>query len=377
MDDRELEARLLLIDAAGGRPQPLRSLLHELGSARAVLEAGPRRWREVGLGQRGCERLQAPDRQRLAAGREWLTREGHHLLHCDEPDYPPLLAELPSAPLGLFVRGSPETLWRPQVAIVGSRNASAGGCRNAGDFAGTLARAGLCVTSGLAAGVDACAHAAAVDTAAGSIAVVGTGPDRVYPARHGKLAERVAQSGALVSELMPGTPPLPEHFPRRNRLIAGLALGVLVVEAGLRSGSLITARLATEAGREVMAIPGSIHNPLARGCHRLIREGALLVETAQDVLDALAPLAAALGERLRGRLASLPQTPTPDREAVGDPTARKVLDCIGSDAVDIDTLVQRSGLTVANLSSILLELELEGRVALDTGGLWVRLRPAD
>src|SRR5690606_32218560 len=214
-------------------------------------------------------------------------------------------------------------LWRPQLAIVGSRNPTAAGRENAAAFATALAEAGLTITSGLAEGVDAAAHGAALHTAAGTIAVTGTGPDRVYPAAHRTLARDIAAHGALVTEFAPGTGPRREHFPRRNRVIAGLALGTLVIEAGVQSGALITARLAGEAGREVFALPGSIHNPLARGCHKLIRQGAMLVETAEEVIEALAPVARQLAEALRSRLqlapAGVPAAAAASRAAPADP----------------------------------------------------------
>ncbi len=226
----------------------------------------------------------------------------HHAIPRDSVDYPPLLARLPDAPGVLHVAGDPALLWHPQVAIVGSRNPTAGGRDNAADFSSALARSGLAITSGLADGIDAVAHRAALEANALTIAVVGTGLDVFYPPRNQALAQDIARHGAVVSEYPPGTPARAGHFPRRNRIIAGLSLGTLVVEASLKSGSLITARLAAEAGREVFALPGSIHNPLAKGCHRLIRDGATLVETARDIVEALAPQALQLGDPLRARL---------------------------------------------------------------------------
>lgn len=273
------------------------------------------------------------------------------------------------APLALFVDGDANWLWHPQVAIVGSRNATRGGCDNARDFATAMAATGMVVTSGMAEGIDAAAHAAALDAGAPTIAVVGTGPDLVYPRGHARLAARIREAGAIVSEFLPGTPARREHFPRRNRLIAGLSLGTLVIEAADRSGALITARLAGEAGREVFAVPGSIHNPLARGCHRLIRQGAALVEDAREVLAALAPVAAGLADALRARLAAdvAPAVPSRPDAAPADPDHARVLDALGHDPVAIDTLVARTGLTVAQLSSILLLLELQGLVAGEHG----------
>ena len=234
--------------------------------------------------------LRAPDWPGAEADMRWLEQTRNFLLRITDPGYPALLRELPSPPSALFLHGDPDLLGLPQLAIVGSRNPSTGGRRTAGEFAGFLAASGLIVASGLATGIDAAAHRGALDADGLTLAVTGTGLDRVYPARNRALAHDIAMNGLLVSEFPCGTPPLPGNFPRRNRILAGLSLGTLVVEAATQSGSLITARLAAEAGREVFAIPGSIHNPLARGCHALIRDGAKLVETGQHVLEELAPL---------------------------------------------------------------------------------------
>jgi DNA processing protein len=226
----------------------------------------------------------------------WLSETGHHLVTWADTDYPPLLREIPAPPVVLYVIGDRQSLSHPQFAIVGSRNPTPMGRENAHAFAKTLAGAGLTITSGLALGIDGAAHRGALDAGGKTIAVVGTGLDRVYPARHRDLAHAVVQQGALVSEFPLGTPPKSENFPVRNRIISGLSLGTLVVEAAVQSGSLITARLATEQGREVFAIPGSIHSPQARGCHALIRQGAKLVETAQDILEELGPLSRFVSE---------------------------------------------------------------------------------
>jgi DNA processing protein len=262
---------------------------------------------------------------------------------------------------------------------VGSRAATAGGCANAAQFARALAAAGLCIGSGLAAGIDAAAHTATLDAGGATVAVLGTGPDVAYPARHRGLLERVATSGAVVSEHPPGTAPLRAHFPSRNRILAGLSLGTVVIEAALQSGALITARLTADAGREVFALPGSIHNPMARGCHRLLRDGANLVETPAEVAEALAPLARDLAVALRGVL---------EVEAAGDavaaasgpegspsfpsPDYHRLWQALGHDPTGMDALAQRTGLTVAELSSMLLWLELEGRVAA-THGRYARI----
>jgi DNA processing protein len=371
-DRGTLEAWLVLLRAPGLGAVGLRALIERHGDAVSAL-AALRDLPQERLRDAACRAwLRAPARALVEADLAWLDQPGHTLLRCDGEDFPALLQDSPAAPAALFVAGDPGVLWQPQVAIVGSRNASHAGRANAAAFARALAQAGLAVTSGLAEGIDAAAHAAALDAGASTIAVLGTGPDRVYPARHRNLAARIEAEGALVSEFPPGTPPQPDHFPRRNRIIAGLALGTLVVEAGVRSGSLITARNAAEAGREVFAIPGSIHHPLARGCHRLIRQGATLVESAEDVLADLAPLARRLGASLRQRLAA--EAPLAGQAAGSgpagpdDPARAAVLAALGQDTLDIDRLAGRCGLPVPALASLLLMLELEGAVVAEPGG---------
>jgi DNA processing protein len=299
--------------------------------------------------------------------RAWLQAPDHHLIPLGSEDYPALLARVPDPPAALFVAGDPALLWHPQIAVVGSRNPSAAGRDNASDFAHELARGGLAITSGLADGVDAAAHRAALDADAPTIAVIGTGIDLAYPRKHRALQEEIAARGAVVSEYPLGMPAAKGHFPRRNRIIAGLALGTLVVEASLQSGSLITARLAAEAGREVFALPGSIHNPMARGCHRLIRDGALLVETAREIVDALAPQAAQLGAALRERLRE-ETSPRADAPAAvprfdADPDYAQLWRALDGEPASLDVLARRSGLTVGVLSSMLLLMELEGHVS--------------
>ena len=277
----------------------------------------------------------------------------------------------------MFVAGDPAALLAPQIAIVGARSATAQGLANARDFARTLSRAGLVVTSGMADGIDGAAHTAALESGGPTVAVVGTGPDLVYPRKHRDLAARIVEQGAIVSEFPPGTEARPDHFPRRNRLIAGLSLGTLVVEAGLQSGSLITARLAAEAGREVFALPGSIHNPLAKGCHRLIRDGARLVETAAEVIEALVPAAQAQGAGLRARLVAADTSEVPYSPDAGghgqDPDYLALLAALGDAPASLDELAQRTRLAPAALSSMLLLLELEGAVGPVVNGRWQRI----
>ncbi len=313
--------------------------------------------------------LDQPDEARLDADQAWLSQPGNWLLPYASTDYPPLLRELDDAPLALFVTGDPAWLSMPQLAIVGSRNPTHQGMKTASALAEYLAQAGIVVTSGMATGIDGAAHRGAL-RAGHTIAVTGTGLDRVYPARHRELAREIAERGALVSEFPPGTPARPGHFPRRNRIISGLSLGVLVVEAAIRSGSLISARLAGEQGREVFAVPGSIHNPLARGCHQLIRHGAKLVETGADIVEEL-------GSALGGlRIPESAPTPTSearsDRMEAPDAEYRQLLKHMGYDPISVDELVSRSKLPAEAISSMLLLLELQGRVSTAPGGRYCR-----
>jgi DNA processing protein len=366
----DIEAWLILLRTPGFGSATLRTLIDRHRNARVALDAAREEAKRCDAAGRSW--LDAPDRNVLAADLDWLAAEGHQLLTILDADFPPLLRDAPGAPVALFVSGDIGALWQPQIAIVGSRNASHGGLANARAFARALCAAGFAITSGLAEGIDAAAHTAALDAGAPTVAVLGTGPDLVYPSRHRELASRIAANGALVSEFPPGTPGKPEHFPRRNRIIAGLSLGTLIVEAGLRSGSLITARCAIEQGRDVFAIPGSIHNPLARGCHSLIRQGALLVETAEEIVDALRPLATELGLRLCERLAGDAASEASGTAPMRDPDYEKLLKALGDEAAAVDTLAERTGLGVAALSSMLLVLELEGDVVAERGGVYVR-----
>ena len=368
-DDATALARMVL---AGGPAQCRRHLLDRHGSPVAALAAGAGAWRASGLDPAQIAALQ--DRavsEALARTREWLQVPGHHLVGWHDADYPAPLRAISSPPLALFIDGDPALLWRPAVAVVGSRTPTSGGRDNAHAFARGLAASGIVVASGMARGVDAEAHEAALACGPGTtFAVVGTGPDLTYPPAHERLRERLAREGAVVSEHPPGTPALRTHFPARNRILAGLTLGTLVVEAAEQSGALITARQAGEAGREVFAIPGSIHNPRARGCHRLIREGAALVEDATEIITALAPLAANLADALRVRLgqaesgAIAGNGETPCRL---DPDYQRLWDGLGHDPTGMDQLVSRTGLTAAELSSMLLVMELDGLVTAEHG----------
>ncbi len=358
--------RLLL---SGAPTSGLRRLLDSHGTAQAAVVAGARDWASHGLTAPVCNAIRTPDAAALRNAAEWLQAPGHHLLGWRDAEYPPLLRRIASPPAMLFVAGDPAQLWRPAVAIVGSRTATAGGCTNAGQFARQLAKAGLCIASGLAAGIDAAAHSATLEAGGVTVAVLGTGPDIAYPARHQTLLERIAATGAVVSEHPPGTGPLRQHFPSRNRILAGLSLGTLVIEAALRSGALITAHQAIDAGREVFAVPGSIHNPMVRGCHRLIREGATLVETPQEVIDALTPLVLDLARALQGELCAspLPSVAPAQSPLLAQTNYNRLWQALGHDPTGMDALEERTGLTVAELSAMLLTLELEGHVAAEHG----------
>lgn len=313
----------------------------------------------------------APDPAGIERDLRWLEAPGHSLLTADDPRYPLQLAAVPGHPPALFVLGDPAMLARAQLAIVGSRSATAAGREIAFEFAARLAAAGLAITSGLALGIDAAAHRGALHAAGMTIAVCGTGLDRVYPEEHRGLAAEIAGHGALVSEFPTGTPPHAHNFPRRNRLLSGLARGVLVIEAAARSGSLITARLAGEQGRDVMAVPGSIHNSHARGCHRLIKDGAALVETVEDVLETLGLPMLAMHANSGAKTRVGAETPG-DRLDSG---AEILLNALGFGPTDLDRLVERTGLAAPAVISKLQLLELEGRVESLAGGRYSRTSP--
>ena len=360
---------LRLLHTPGLGPRRVARLLEAFGTPAAALQADARAWAAVDVSSAPCDGETLGAREAgVEADLEWLCREPrHHILIRDDPAYPALLAQLPDPPPALYLVGDPAMLHRPQIAIVGSREATPQGLRIAEQFARILSAAGLTVTSGLARGVDAAAHRGALSGPGGStVAVVATGPDRVYPSAHRRLAHRIADQGLLVSLWPVGTVARASHFPQRNRVISGLALGTLVVEAALRSGSLITARLAAEQGRSVYAVPGSILSPVSRGCHRLIQEGAQLVESADDILEDLAGWLGVPG--------AAPCQPEPPADAASlDPEQEKVLALMGFDPVGSEELLQRTGLTVEALSSMLVLLELNGRVASLSHGRYQRL----
>lgn len=365
LDAAELAAWLRLTECLG--PASARRMLAMAGSPQAVFELPAAALDQV-LPPRQREALRQPPEHfdaLLAKAATWLAQPGHDLLALGDPDYPPLLLATADPPLLLWLQGRRELVNAPSLAIVGSRNPTAQGGDNARTFAKALARSGHAIVSGLALGVDAAAHEGALDGGGATIAVVGTGLDQVYPRHNAGLAARIlAAGGLIVSEYSLGTPVMQANFPRRNRIIAGLSRGCLVVEAAVQSGSLITARLAVEAGREVFAIPGSIHSPQARGCHALIRQGAKLVESAEDVLEELPPL----GQAPVAAAATATEAPPHARQAL--------LDAMGFDPVSLDALMARCGWPAADLSAALLELELDGELARLAGQLFQRRKRA-
>jgi DNA processing protein len=366
----ELAAWLRLTLEPGLTPAQARALLAAIGLPQNIFDASISmlgKQLPTPLAVRLSEPATPEVQQRIEAALQWLQAPGHHLLTLADPAYPAALLTLYDPPPLLYVNGQLDCLRRPALAIVGARNATPGGRDNAQSFARHLARSGWCIVSGLALGIDAAAHEGALqagEQGGGTIAVMGTGADIVYPAANLQLAHRIAERGAILTEFPLGTPSRPNHFPRRNRIVAGLAQGVLVVEAAQHSGSLITARLAGETGREVFAIPGSIHSPLSRGCHALIRNGAKLVESAQDIEEEMGGAAGVV----RREGATTADATTADNTAAEHP----ILAALGHDPVSLDSLHARTGLPTAQLLAQLLELELAGRVARLPGGLYQR-----
>ncbi|GLX11850.1 DNA protecting protein DprA [Pseudomonas straminea] len=358
----ELEARLRLHCLPELGPKRFRKLLSAFDSASAALSAPASAWRSLGLPLACSDARRSPEiRERARLALDWLQVPGQHLVMWDEPRYPALLAEIPDAPPLLFVAGDPMLLEQPQLAMVGSRRASRPGLDTAHSFARSLARGGFVITSGLALGIDGAAHQGALDADGHTVAVLGTGLQCLYPARHKRLAQDIIErGGALVSELPLDSPPQAANFPRRNRIISGLSLGVLVVEASPSSGSLITARLAAEQGREVYAIPGSIHHPGAKGCHQMIREGATLVESIEHILEAL-----------RG----WQQTSAAEQAgATPSATVHPLLDLLYAAPHSSEALAHAAGWALPEVLAALTELELDGLVACEAG-LWVGRKP--
>ena len=346
--------RLTLIPGIGGETQ--RKLLAAFGLPEAIFAAGRLATRAI-IGERADLLFDTDPTEAIERSLAWTTEPDRHILTLGDADYPQSLLEIPDPPSVLYVRGNLKLLQSRGLAVVGSRNATPQGRQTAENFARTLASRGLGIISGLALGIDAAAHQGALAAQGETIAVIGTGADRIYPARNKELALSIGERGAIVSEFPLGTPAIASNFPRRNRIISGLSCGVLVVEAALESGSLITARLAAEQGREVFAIPGSIHSPVARGCHKLIKQGAKLVETAQDILE---------------ELGNLPKTKSAAEE-ISTITDNGVLEALGHDPCNLDDLAERTGFGADRLLGELLTLELAGQIAALPGNRYQRL----
>lgn len=376
MDPDELAAWLRLLGTPTVGRESARKLLLAFGSPEAVFSASVSSRCQV-VPSRVAKALDTPPdnlRQMIEATCTWLQSASdtspRSVITLGHRQYPAALLDSVDPPLLLYAQGQLQWLSAPAVGVVGSRNATAQGLKNAGSFSQHLSQVGLTVISGLARGIDGAAHEGALPYSGRTIAVVGTGLDRVYPRSHQSLAHRISEVGLLVSEYAPGTPPLASHFPQRNRIIAGLSRGVLVIEAAVQSGSLISARLALENNREVFAIPGSIHSPHSRGCHALIKQGAKLVETANDIMD-----------ELRWGSAAWPSPPRAPRQApetCPDPSLSvdAVLTALSFEPVNLDTLMARTGWGASTLSAHLLDLELRGCVARLPGQIFQRVVPA-
>jgi DNA processing protein len=369
-----VEGWLRVVHAPGVGPVRTRELLDRFGSPAGFTAASRDQLAAARIPTPAIEVLQGRTTPAgIERDLEWAAADpARHLIPLDDPRYPPALAGIGDPPPVLYVQGDPEVLSLPGLAVVGTRHPTPSGRETAYDFAHHLGAAGLVIASGLALGVDGAAHEGALAGGGITFAVAGTGLDRIYPARHADLARRIADEGALVSELPIGTRPSREAFPRRNRILAGMSIGTLVIEAAVRSGSLITARLALEQGREVFAIPGSIHNPVARGCHRLIRQGAKLVETGDDVLEEVAAL---LGDQWRVAPPAAGENNAADTNArahTDDPEYSRLRACIDWEPRGVDELAAASGLDASAVASMLLRLELEGAIRAAPGGLYQR-----
>ena len=372
----EQTARLILLSAPDLSGEAYLSLLQQFGDAHSILSANPSAWRASGLTSRCRDFFKAALSPQLEHARRWLDGSHHHLVMLDDPAYPALLKETIGAPLGLFVSGSCDALNTPQLAVVGSRNPTPYGRRIAEGFAKHLTACGLSITSGLATGIDTASHRGALAGGGITLAVCGTGLDIIYPRSSEPLAREIEQQGALVSEFLPGTSPRKHHFPQRNRLISGLSLGTLVVEAAPESGSLITARLAAEQGREVFAVPGSIHSPMSKGCHELIRQGAKLIDSVQDILSELGPLMASLAFKSNPERANVIDSNSIFKTEL-DNDSKILLDALGFEPLGVDELAHRTGLSANAITSQLLLLELENRVESFHGGLYLRTDKTD
>jgi DNA processing protein len=377
INDTNIESWLKLCLIKGVGDESIRRLLVAFGSPAAILSASEMALERIVKKSIGKHIKRGAEPARVDAALSWLKDPANSIVTLAEPDYPAQLLNIQDPPPLLYFKGNRDLLTRPALAIVGSRNATPQGLSNAEAFAESASNAGFCVISGMALGIDAAAHLGGLRGSAASMAVVGTGLDIVYPAKNHQLAHKLAGNGALISELPLGTPAIGRNFPRRNRIISGMSQGCLVVEAALRSGSLITARQALEQGREVMAIPGSIHSPLSKGCHLLIKEGAKLVESIQDILDELNYPADQWRQKKNdtqeNRAEKMIQAQTRQFSAAfPSDEVEWLLKCLGHDVIDIDTLCVRSGLTVESVSAMLLTLELNGYVSCLPGNCYQR-----
>ncbi|MCB1976354.1 MAG: DNA-processing protein DprA [Nitrosomonas sp.] len=377
MDDTNIESWLELCLVKGVGDESIRRLLVAFGSPAAILSASEMALERIVRKSIGKHIKRGAEPARISAALNWLKDPANSIVTLAESDYPAQLLNIQDPPPLLYFKGNRDLLAKPALAIVGSRNATPQGLSNAEAFAESASNAGFCIISGMALGIDAAAHAGGLRGSAASMAVVGTGLDIVYPAKNHQLAHKLAKNGALISELPLGTPAIGRNFPRRNRIISGMSQGCLVVEAALRSGSLITAKQALEQGREVMAIPGSIHSPLSKGCHLLIKEGAKLVENIQDILDELNYPASHRRQKkndIRENIAGETMQAQIQQFSAVFPSdeGERLLECLGHDVIDIDTLCVRSGLTVESVSAMLLTLELNGYVSCLPGNCYQR-----
>jgi len=370
---------LMLAKTPGIGTKTYSVLVEQFGDASAVLNASPDDLAAVGLKPKSLNFLKSPDWSLLDADFKWAEQELAHIITLNDDNYPRLLRQIADPPPVLYVYGQLNVLSVNPFAMVGSRNPSSSGTETAIAFAKHLSSMGFTIVSGLALGIDVASHQGVLAADGATIAVTGTGLDRVYPAKHKDIAHKIIEKGALVSEFAPGTPPSPGNFPRRNRIISGLSYGVLVVEAALKSGSLITARLAVEQGREVFAVPGSIHHPLSKGCNALIREGAKLVESAQHVVEEFHGIGAEMLDNLSqencGNTIDYRHL-TENADTIGglDEDYRNVLEQVGFEPTTVDMVITRSGLTADAVCSMLLELELRGYICPATGGGYSRTK---
>ena len=370
----ELESWIALWRVSGVGSKNFLKLLQSFKNPQAVFDASSESLKHAGISQNLANAIiDSKESDSAKPDLAWLeAADNHFIITINCAEYPSLLKQADSPPPLLYIHGNLSIMNDPKLAIVGSRNPTQSGLSNAYEFAKHLGQTGFCITSGLALGIDGIAHKGALDASAPTIAVIATGIDRVYPAKHRDLAHKIVETGAIMSEFPIGTQPRSGNFPRRNRIISGLSHGTLVVEAALRSGSLITARLASEQGREVFAIPGSIHNPLARGCHQLIRQGAKLVETAQDILEEMSSVIDL--SQINHIEIEHDEKETNDVSEGVDPEHQHLLDQMGFDPVPIDQLVDRTGYKAESISAMLLIMELQNQVSSNGGGTYTRLK---